>query len=153
MAEQLSATVIGLDKLRSRMGNLTGPPLAEFLNKASDHAKRTAAEGASGTAARSIQTEVRPTSARVYSLMSPARSTSIELGRPRGGPLLHPAALARWIKRVGYQQSPFVLARQIRRRGVKGRFFMKLAIESTRSRIPGLLSGMARDVERRFGRR
>lgn len=153
MAGQLSATVIGIDRLKSNLKDLTGPPLAKFLTSASDHAKRSAASGLGGTAARSIMSEVKPGSARVFSLMSPARSTSIELGRPAGGPLLHPDSLRRWIARVGYSASPFVLAKQIKRRGVKGRFHMKKAIQSTRNVIPSLLANMGRDVERRFGRK
>ena len=154
MSEQLSATVIGLDKLQANLKDLTGPPLAKLLGAASGHAKRTASEGlGGGVASRSIQSEIKPGSARVYSLMSPARSTSIELGRPENGPLLHPGALRRWIAHVGYPDSPYVLAKHIQRRGVKGRFFMRQAIQSTQNALPGLLNDMAKGVERRFGRR
>jgi len=85
--------------------------------------------------------------------MSEARSTSIELGRSAGGPLVHPDALRRWIARVGYPGTAFVLARQIKRRGVKGRFFMRAAIQSTQNALPGMLRRMAGDVATRFGRK
>jgi hypothetical protein len=154
MAEQpLSATVIGLDQLNVNLSDLTGPPLAQLLTDASNHAKSVAAKGVSGTAARSIMTEVKPGSARVFSLMSEARSTSIELGRPAGGPLVHPDALRRWVSAVGYAGTPAVLARQIKRRGVKGRFFMRAAIQSTQNALPVMLRRMAGDVVSRFGRR
>ena len=136
----LSIRIIGLDRYRRNLKDLTGRPLANLLTSASDHAKKVAAEGVGGTAARSIQSEVQPTSARVFSLMSEARATSIELGRPAGGPRLHP-------------DSPFALARHIARRGVRGRFFMQAAIRSTESVLPQLIGTMARQVESRFGRR
>ena len=154
MAEQnLSATIIGLDRLNANLSDLTGPPLAKLLGDASDHAKRVAAEGVSATAARSIRSEVKPTSARVFSLMSLARTLSIEEGRKAGGPLLHPDTLKRWISRVGYRESAMVLARVIRRRGVKGRFFMRAAIQSTQNVLPTMMKEMAQGVSKRFGRK
>ena len=154
MAEQpLSATVIGLDQLNANLSDLTGPPLARLLTDAASHAKTVAAKGVSGTASRSMQSEVKRESARVFSLMSEARSTSIELGRGAGGPLVHPDALRRWVARVGYPGTAFALARQIRRRGVKGRFFMKAAIQSTQNALPAMMKQMAGSVAARFGRR
>jgi len=153
MAEQpFGVTVIGLDRLNAKLSDLTGPPLARLLTSLSKHARAVAAKGVSGTASRSIQSEVKPTLARVFSLMSEARSTSIELGR-EPGTLLHPDALRRWIAQVGYPGTAYVLARHIKRRGVKGRFFMRAAIQSTQSALPGMLRRMAGDVASRFGRR
>ena len=151
--EGLTATVIGLDRLKRNLDNLTGPPLAELLTGASSHAKKVAAEGVGGVAANSMMSEVRPGSARVFSLMASARTRSLEEGRRPGGALLHPDALQRWIRRVEYGLSPYVLAKQIQRRGVKGRFFMKAAVQSTQELLPGLIRDMARAVEGRFGRR
>ena len=148
----LEAQTIGLEDLQRKLkpGQLTGPPLRQVLTAASANAKKVAARGVGGTAARSIMSEVKPTSARVFSLMSPARSTSIEFGRPAGGPLLHSDALLRWIRRVGYAFSPFVLAREIQRRGVKGRFFMAAAKRNTEQMLPGLLRKMSDQVESRL---
>lgn len=145
--------IIGLDALQKDLRNLTGPPLATILTDASDHAKKVAKEGVGGVASRSLMSEVKPNSARVFSLMAEARTTSIELGRAPDGPLLHTDALRRWASRVGFSDSLFELARQIQRRGVKGRFFMKAAIQSTQNELPRLVREMAMNVKGRFGNR
>ena len=156
MAKQLPITieVVGDRDARRRLKNLTGPPLTRVLKDASAHAQVVAKKGLLGSlAANSITTEVKPTTARVFSMMAEPRVLSIEAGRAPGGNLIHPDALARWISRVGYHLGPYVLARHIQRRGVKGRFFMKAAIQSTRGQLPHLMRRMGRDVEKRYGRR
>ena len=155
MAKQplVEVEVIGLDRLVRNLKDLPAPALATLLIDASSHAKRVAAEGVRGPVARSIQSQVTSTSARVFSLMSLARQRSIEEGRKAGGPLLHPDSLKRWISRVGYRESAMVLARLIRRRGVKGRFFMRAAIQSTQNVLPTMMKEMAQGVSKRFGRK
>ena len=155
MTQQLSAQIRPQDQkaLRRKLapGYLTGGPLADVLSAASENAQRVAAQGVGGTAAKSIMSDVSPTTARVFSLMSDARATSIELGRDAGGTPVHPEVLERWARRVGFSGSLYALARRIARRGVKGRFFMQAALRSTDALLPQLLRGMAVQVERRFG--
>ena len=150
----LTLTIKDKGKLARKFADLTIGPMATLLRQASDHAKNVAGKGIGGfPASESMVSVVGPTSARVHSLMSPARTTSIEEGRPAGGPLLHPNVLSRWIRRVGYPRSGFVLARHIQRRGVKGRFFMRAAIQSTQAVLPTLLNNMGKQIESTFTRR
>ena len=154
-APPVTIEVKGDRAYRRRLGdNLVGGALSRLLRDASNHAQDKAKKGLGrSVAANSILSEVRPTSARVFSMMSDARTASIEVGRPPGDPLIHPDALRRWARKSSYPYSVFKLAFQIQRRGVKGRFFMRAAIASTRSRIPELSRRMARDIEKRFARR
>lgn len=151
--DERSIRVIGLAELQEDLRDLTGPPLAKLLHQAANHAKKVASEGAGPVAGRSMMSEVKSDTARVFSAMSEARTTSIELGRAADGPLLHPDVLRRWIGRVGFAGTAFELARQIQRRGVKGRFFMRAAVQSTENALPGFMRDMAADVKGRFGKR
>lgn len=148
---EVSVQIIGLDKLKG-LGKLPKEAFPGILRAASQHAKTVAAEGVGGTAARAISSESSDTSARVFSLMSPARTMSIEQGRQAGGPLLHTDALRRWVQRVGFGESIFALARAIQRRGVKGRFFMRESHRSTLTLLPGLVRKAGEEMRRKFGR-
>ena len=152
MVVEVQAEIIGIDRFTKNLKDLAGPPLAALLERASGHARKVATEGLPGAAANSIQSEVRSESARVYSLMAPARTISIEVGRKPGGPLMHPDALRRWVRRVGHQGNIFALARRIQRRGVKGRFFMRAAHQQTQNILPELLKRMGREIGQRFSR-
>ena len=155
MTQQLTVEIKGQEELQRKLqpGYLTASPLAGVLAAASANAQKVASVGVGGTAARSILSDVKPTSARVFSMMSDARATSIELGRDAGDTPVHPDVLERWARRVGFSGSLYSLARGIARRGVKGRFFMQAAVRSTDALLPQLLRGMAVAVERKFGSR
>ena len=157
MRDQLTAQIRPQDlqrlKKKTSPGHLTATPLAGVLEAAAGNAQRVAAQGVGGTAAKSIMSETRPTSARVFSLMSDARATSIELGRSPGDQPVHPDVLEKWARRVGFTGSLYALARRIARRGVKGRFFMQAAARSTDALLPQLPKGMAVQIERGFGKR
>ena len=152
MVVTVDVQVIGLDKLGKGLGRLPKDAFPGILRGASEHAKRVASEGVGGTAARSIMAESSDTSARTFSLMSQARTISIEEGRKPRGELLHTDHLRRWSRRVGYSDSLFALARMIQRRGVKGRFFMREAHRSTLNILPGLMRTAGDEMRRKFGR-
>ena len=152
MVVQVDVQIIGLDKLGKGLGRLPKDAFPHILRSASEHAKRVASEGLGGTAARSITAESSSTSAKVFSLMSPARTLSIESGRKPGDPLLHTDALRRWVRRVGFGDNIFVLARAIQRRGVKGRFFMRESHRSTLTLLPSLMKQAGEEMRRKFGR-
>lgn len=134
-------------KLADAPRELTGLPLSRFLSRAALFAERTAREGAprdTSALTRSIVSEVRPPIARVFSTLNYA--VPVEVGRRAGARMPPPDALVGWIRRHGLAMSPFVLARSIARRGIKGRFFMRAAKEATEKQLPNFLSSLSRDI-------
>lgn len=151
----MSTTTIeveGIPELNKRIRNVQQmKPLQMLLDEASLIAQAAAIEGAprdTGELQRSIQRDVQPFSARVYTLKSYAEV--MEFGRSPGGKMPPPQALAGWARRHGRDTSPsglFVLARSIARRGIKGRFFMRKAADKTRRELPRLVQKMADRIE------
>ncbi len=151
MANSLEVEIIGLERLKN-LPHLARDAFPPILRRAADNAQEVAAEGVGGVAAKSIMADVSDTSARVFSVMSPARTMNIELGRRRGERLVHTDALRRWARRTGFGGNLFSLAQGIRRRGVKGRFFMAAAHKSTLELLPSLVRSAGDEIRHRFGR-
>ena len=124
-----------------------------------------------GRAVYSIDYEIKPYLARVYSAMPKARAVAIEEGRPAHSPeiietflpsfrdadLSAPAFITagqiyRWKKKVGYPGTLRQLMREIERSGVAGKRFMGKAREKIEGELPRLLNKMSRRVEEKFGR-
>ncbi len=139
-----------------RSSTLYGAEISQAIRDASDFAKKRAAGGFDGFSPirDSIQAEVLPMQARVFSGMPQARTLSIETGRRPGGPLLHPGALRWWMENIYTgTQRVFEIARGIQRRGVKGRFFMKRATQDTRNQMPVFLRAAAKKIQDSFPKR
>ena len=147
---RLSVEYEGADRIQRKLSRVSRKPLARVLKESSQHARKVAADGVGGIAARSIAVEAKPMSARVFSHMSEGRTLNIEAGRRPGQPV-SPGVLEGWHRRVGYPGSVFELARLLRRRGVRGRFFIKAAIQSTQRELPKMLGKLGRQIEARFG--
>jgi hypothetical protein len=100
--------------------------------------------------ARSFLTDVQPLGARVYSLNPGA--LAVEFGRKPGTPM--PAeALTAWAARHGLSGLEFPIARAIQRRGIKGRFFMRRALDRlVSSELPQLLRKAIGEIEQRWRR-
>ena len=141
-------TLAGVAELSSRLRDpqLLAEPMRGLLTEAARIGQSTATDnvdGGLGLAVRSIGSRVEPLQARVFSAMAPARSRSIDQGRKPGQPwksLL--AQIIRWKDAVGHPDSAIVIAQGIQRRGVKGRFFKRAAVEAVNTALPGLLDGV-----------
>jgi len=132
----------GLDALEDKLSPRTyEKAVATLMEDISIVGERTAKQRAprdTGALKRSIHSEARPTSARVFSNLGYA--VPVEFGRGRGKRMPPPNALHGWLRRHGKPVSAaFVVARAIGRRGIKGRFFMKAAEEAIRVKLPFML--------------
>ena len=145
----------GMDRRRKRLGDdeLVRKPVESGLTKLHLLTERTARAGApkdTSALARSIITELKPLWRKVHSPL--VYHPTAELGRPPGGRMPPPDALAGWARRHGYSGSLFVLARAIARRGTKGRFYMRAAAKAARNALPGVMGGVSKDIEARWRR-
>ena len=144
------------EKVKARLADpsLVVDPLKEFFGVASKLGQRVARDGIrKGTkmAARSITARVTATNARVFSKMPAKRVESIEHGRSRGD-VPSAAAIRRWARAVGHPDEAWVIAQGIRRRGVRGRFFIESARQSVQQSFPGWIRDLGKAVSRRWGR-
>jgi hypothetical protein len=137
-------TVEGIADVQSRIKDprLLQEPMQEYLTEASDIARRAAVgamDGGTDKAVRSLGAKVTPLAARVFSAMATPRSRSIDQGRKPGASLkaLLPGII-RWREAVHHPDSAIVIAKGIQRRGVKGRFFKRAAVEAVTNAQPRL---------------
>lgn len=154
MTTELRVEIPDWDAFAKKMGrskDWIAGAIAGILSKASLFAERRAREGTpkdTSALARSITSEAKPLSARVFSTLNYAVVT--EEGRRSGARMPPPEALAGWLRRHGSFTTPFVLARSIARRGIKGRFFMRAAKEATEQQMPNLLNEAAQGIGREW---
>lgn len=149
----------GFEELEARLTDPTlivAPLREDVFEPATSIGVKTAVEGVdggTGIAVRSIQKEIEPMQARVYTAMPTVRAISIEKGRPVGVPVeqLLPQII-NWKNAVGHPDSAIAIARGIKQRGVKGRFFMEGAKNAVVEALPRLLSNMAKAIEGRLSR-
>lgn len=128
--------------------DLIAAPTQGMLKRVGTSAQKVAQRGAPGSIARSIQSDVKSMSVEVFS--TNPRAVPIEYGRRAGAPLPPIGAVRLWMQRRGIQGSPFVLARAIARRGVRGRFFMRAAQQHVQQSLSREADELGRDVEKRF---
>lgn len=152
---KIDVDVRGLDALRKKLGpGLYEDALTEYLTEATDLGQKVARDGIkddTGALARSVLTEVKPLSARIYSALPYA--VPVDQGRRAGAQMPPPNALRGWMRRHGMGDvSPFVLARSIARRGIKGRFFLRAAKARIERETPNLLRRAARTIEQKWRR-
>lgn len=156
--------VTGAEKIEAALKNpaLVTEPLQGFFEHARAIAVTAATEnldGGTGVAIRSLKGYVNPMSMRVVTFMAKTRAVSIEKGRQSGtAPPLF--ALVNWLTgtvsarhrnaNLSSQNmgTAVKIAEAIRRRGVKGRFFMQGAQSAVREKAPSLTDDMVRHVER-----
>ena len=175
---EFSLEVFGPDKLAAALRDpaLIEQPLNQVAIAAAELAQEVAVKGlegrgtgqaarltaSSGAFVQGSYMKYMPMIARV----APVVAKSIERGRKPGSkPEIRPLQVARWLKQWprGYQQVGRLprkeqelywrIAMGIRRRGTKGRFFMKAAREAVRAALPGFLLKFAGVLERDFLRR
>ena len=148
----------GLEELKLKLTDpsLVGKPTYQMLHSAAKIGSRAATDGISGgtgIAERSIGSEVKPLSARVYTAIAQPRAMSIEQGREPGvNPRDILPQIIRWKDAVGHADSGIEIALDIERRGAKGKHFMQRAREVVNQELPRLLSEMGRRIREAFGR-
>lgn len=152
----LELRIQGLERVLGKLTpELYRPAMKQLLTDAAVLAERTAREAApkdTSALARSITSQVQPLAARVYSTL--AYASVMEEGRRPGAKMPPPQALLGWMSRHGMSGvSPFVLARAISRRGIKGRFFFQKAKDALDRALPGLADAAARRVKEEWERR
>lgn len=143
-------TLTGDRELRAKLSDnasIAGPA-AEMLRRIGSDAERVAQSGAPDSIARTIHGTARGLQASVTSLHPAA--LPIEVGRRPGRPMPPLGPIGAWALRHGIQAHPYVLARAIARRGVRGRFFLRAARQHIENRLPRYLDDFAKDVQRRW---
>ena len=131
---------------------LPGPRKRALLTAATG-AQRVAKKGAPGRTARSIEKQVKPHLARVYSTMPGGKMNTLEVGRSAGAKPPPVAPLLDWMRGKGFQIPAFMLSQSIGRRGFRGLFFMRAARQWVRGAMPRIASKMASDIESEAERR
>jgi hypothetical protein len=144
--------VVGGEQLRRHMTDprLVTLPVTEMLHTAAKEGEKVAISRVQGMSSvvRSIHSDSRALNARVYSTHRAAQH--IEVGRKPGSRLPPVAVMARWAAERGFVADPFLLARAVARRGIKGRYFMRGARSRMKLRWRQYLKGAAADIQRRW---
>lgn len=135
-------------RLLAKLGpQLYAPAVRQLIARlalTTERAAKAQAPTDMGALRRSIVSDLRPTSAKVYTPLHYA--ASVEYGR-RPGSMPPPQALIGWMRRHRMDGSPWALARSIARRGIKGRFFMRAGLKAATDALPNLTALAARKVE------
>ena len=145
----------GLDDLRRKLTPRTyEKAVATLMEDIAIVGERTAKQRAprdTGALKRSIHSDARPMSARIFSNL--AYAVPVELGRGKGKRMPPPNALRGWLRRHGKPQSAaYVVARAIGKRGIKGRFFMKAAADAIRFKMPSMVRRASDDIAKRWSK-
>lgn len=143
--------IIGLERIQAKLSDpqLISQPLRELLTEAGQTGQRVAVagiDGGTGIAVRSINYEVKETSMRTYSAMPRSRALNIEEGRPANDPRLSLGQVIRWKEAVGHPDAGIVIFQELRRRGVRGRFFMQAAKNTIQEHLPEWLRQMSAKI-------
>jgi hypothetical protein len=142
-------TVVGVDRLRKKLApKLADEAMAGLIRTASREAEDYAKARARGVQSviNGIHLEPHGLTADLKS-MHPA-SLFIETGRRPGAPPPPSAALVGWMAERGITASPWVIARAISRRGIRGRFFMRGAKSRFRTRLRSYLKQAEADIQK-----
>jgi len=138
-----------LARLQRKLGpGIIVPPVGLLIREMADIAYEAAVEKTprdTGALAASIQKEVMPMTARIYSALPYARI--MESGRrpaavPGSGKMPPPAALAH----IAAPGTAFALARSIHTRGIRGRFFLRKARGKIQRELPRLATRLAERI-------
>ena len=151
----INIQIEGLDDLRRKLTPRTyEKAVATLMEDIAIVGERTAKQRAprdTGALKRSIHSDARPLSARIFSNL--AYAVPVELGRGKGKRPPPPNALHGWLRRHGKPQSAaYVVARAIGKRGIKGRFFMKAAADAIRFKMPSMVKRASGDSAKRWSK-
>ncbi len=137
-------------KVRAKLApGLVREPTAALIRDAARFAEREAKTGAPGLIARSISSQVHELSAKI---VGGAAALAVEFGRHPGTPQPPLGELRKWARARGIPESAlFPIARAIRRRGIRGRFFARAAVQKLRAtELPRLERKAKADIEQRW---
>lgn len=125
-------------------------PVTEMLHTAAEEGAKVAVSRVQGmpSVVRTIHADSRALNARVFTTHPAAQH--IEVGRKPGSKMPPVAVMARWAAERGIAVSPFILARAVSRRGIKGRYFMRGARARMKTRWRQYLKGAAADIQKRW---
>jgi hypothetical protein len=104
-----------------------------------------------GALARSIAGRATGLTGRVATSL--VYAPVMEYGRTPGARMPPPAAVEGWARRHGMtgKGAAFVLARAIGRRGIKGRFYMRRALEKVEAGLPALIARASAAIAAAWG--
>lgn len=151
MTGSFSVELEGLNALIRKCNDdaLIAEPLHHMISKATDIGTKVARDQAGPTVARTISSEVHDAIGRIVATHPAAKV--IEGGRKPGAKLPPIGPITDWMASKGIGGSPFVIARAVARRGIKGRFFMRKAKSRVRAALPGLMHDAGAEIERKWG--
>jgi len=137
----------GLAEVEARLkSDLFGKPLASMLSDLAKVGQRAAKAGA--PAHVQIRRSTQTLTAKVRAVSPRGDAATQEIGRQPGAKMPPESALAVWMATKGIpQELTFVIARAIKRRGSKGRFFMVRAESAIEDAMPERVERMAREIE------
>jgi len=148
---KIETKIMGVDEVRAKLDerSLIGKPLAKMLWKAALYLeglvkKETPVD--TGVLRSSIRAKIDPSPAmplwaKTYTMVKYA--SFVEKGtKPHWPP---PGALARWAHL--HHIPEFLVARAIARRGTKGAFMFKKALEQGKAKVASLLGNMAHEIK------
>ncbi len=144
-------------KLQS--SELLEPAIGRFLGRIALHGERAAKEKAPvdrGSLRRRIVAESQGITATVSVVNAQVYDLTMDEGRRKGAPMPPSgptSQLAAWVRRKGIDTTPFVIARSIARRGIKGRFFMRAGKRAMKDSVPRESVRFFHDVEKRWARK
>ncbi len=97
-----------------------------------------------------LKGSILPLQARIGPMRGPATqyASVMEFGREAGSRQPPVAAITPWALAKGL--NPYVVARLIARKGIKGRFYMKRAAQESQEFIRRRFEDAVKDIERRF---
>lgn len=155
MANDMTLEIVGMERLQKKLNDpgLILAPLGEMLQEAGRTGQQLAVQGidgGTGVAVRSINFEAGPTSMRLFSAMPRARALNIDEGRPPNDPMLSLGPIIKWRDAVAHPDLGIVIFRELRRRGVRGRFFMAAAKNGIQERLPQWLQALGTRINRRW---
>lgn len=153
---EIVVEVKGVEKLQARLSDprLLGAPLANFFDEASAKGRKAAElaiDGGLGIAVRTINRHIYPKEARVYSILPQAKAMSIEAGRQPGvSPEDILAQIIHWKEAVGHPDPAITIAKEISRKGSKGKHFIQKAREAVAEALPRLIEEMGGEIEKNW---
>lgn len=160
MVRTITIEVVGLERLLGKMrdeGSLLGEPVATAMEASAIKVQQLARQNAPSwrnLLRNSITYDLKGSPIPLVALIGPMRgpatqyATVMEFGRRAGAKQPPIAAIAPWARAHGL--NPYLVARSIARKGIKGRFYMKRAAEAAEPFIRQYLDRAAKEIERRF---
>jgi len=137
----------GIDELGAKIkGDLFGKPMTALLTDLAKLAQREARAVAPHHV--QIRRSTQTLTAKVRAVSTRGDAATQEVGRAPGAKMPPASALLVWMDTKGIPQDrAFVIARAVKRRGLKGRFFMARALAAVEQAMPERVEQTAHEIE------